>query len=96
VRFSSPPPHVAVLTWCASPHMRKLYGDSLRKDAGFAKVLKKVARSHASRAGRHAPALTSVAREVKGTLDKVYEETAEAVEDFLAKCACPLRPCDPR
>jgi phosphatidylethanolamine N-methyltransferase len=72
--------------------MRKLYGDSLRKDAGFAKVLKKVARSHASRAGRHAPALTSVAREVKGTLDKVYEETAEAVEDFLAKCASPPHP----
>jgi len=28
-----------------------------------------------------------VAREVKGTIDKVYEETAEALEEFLAKSA---------
>jgi phosphatidylethanolamine N-methyltransferase len=78
--------------------MRKLYGDSLRKDAGFVKVMKKVASNNArmleSRAGRHAPAIKSVAREVKGTFDKVYEETAEAVEDFLSKCECPC-PLDP-
>jgi phosphatidylethanolamine N-methyltransferase len=75
---------------CDSPHMRRLYGDSMRQDAGFVKVMKKVATSNAklleTRAGRHAPALKSVAKEVKGTFDKVYEETADAVEDFLAKC----------
>ncbi|KAH9943892.1 phosphatidylethanolamine N-methyltransferase [Amylocystis lapponica] len=72
-----------------NPHMRKLYGDSLRSDAGFVKVIKKVARKNArlleSRAGRHAPEIRRVAREVKGTFDKVYEETAEAMEEFLAK-----------
>ncbi|KAF7759714.1 hypothetical protein Agabi119p4_11409 [Agaricus bisporus var. burnettii] len=72
-----------------NPHMRKLYGDSLRKDAGFVKVIKKVASKNArileSRAGKHAPELKRVVREVKGTFDKVYEETADAVEDFLAK-----------
>ncbi|KAI0262700.1 phospholipid methyltransferase-domain-containing protein [Gloeopeniophorella convolvens] len=71
------------------PHMRKLYGDSLRKDAGFTKVVKKVASRNArlieSRAGRHAPELRRVAREVRGTFEKVYEETAEVVEEFLAK-----------
>ncbi len=70
--------------------MRKLYGDSIRSDAGFVKVIKKVAQKNArlleSRAGRHAPEIKRVAREVKGTFDKVYEETAEAVEEFLAKC----------
>lgn len=70
--------------------MRKLYGDSLRKDAGFVKVMKTVASRNAqlleSRAGKHAPELRRVAKEVKGTFDKVFEETAEAVEDFLAKC----------
>ena len=75
-----------------SPHMRKLYGDSLRKEAGFVKVFKTVASKNArlleSRAGRHAPEIRRVAREVKGTFDKVYEETAEAVEEFFAKCAC--------
>ncbi|KAF7373639.1 Phosphatidylethanolamine N-methyltransferase [Mycena sanguinolenta] len=76
-----------------NPHMQKLYGDSLRQDAGFVKVIKSVASKNArileSRAGRHAPELrrvaTEVAREVKGTFDKVYEETADVVEEFLAK-----------
>jgi phosphatidylethanolamine N-methyltransferase len=74
--------------------MQKLYGDSLRKEAGFVKVLKSVASKNArileSRAGRHAPALRrvakEVAKEVKGTFDKVYEETADVVEEFFAKC----------
>ena len=68
--------------------MRKLYGDSIRSDAGFVKVIKKVAHKNAklleTRAGKHAPEIRRVAREVKGTFDKVYEETAEVVEDFLA------------
>lgn len=70
--------------------MRKLYGDSLRKEAGFVKVIKSVASKNAkileSRAGKHAPELRRVAKEVKGTFDKVYEETADALEDFLARC----------
>lgn len=73
-----------------SPHMRKLYGDSLRKDAGFVKVMKSVATKNArlleSRAGKHAPELKRVARDVKGTLEKVYEETADVFEEFFAKC----------
>ncbi|KAJ7574037.1 phospholipid methyltransferase-domain-containing protein [Mycena floridula] len=72
-----------------NPHMRKLYGDSLRKEAGFVKVMKSVASKNArileSRAGKHAPELKRVAKEVKGTFDKVFEETADAVEEFLAK-----------
>ncbi|KDQ23980.1 hypothetical protein PLEOSDRAFT_1048295 [Pleurotus ostreatus PC15] len=72
--------HWWFLSYVENPHMRKLYGDSLRKDAGFVKVMK------TSRAGKHAPELRRVAKEVKGTFDKVFEETAEAVEDFLAKC----------
>lgn len=70
--------------------MRKLYGNSLRSDAGFVKVIKKVAQRNArlleTRAGKHAPEIKRVAREVKGTFDKVYGETAEVLEEFLAKC----------
>lgn len=70
--------------------MRKLYGDSLRKEAGFVKVIKNVASKNArileSRAGRHAPEIRRVAQEVKGTFDKVFDETAEVVEEFLARC----------
>ncbi|KAI0312639.1 phospholipid methyltransferase-domain-containing protein [Amylostereum chailletii] len=72
-----------------NPHMRKLYGDSLRKDAGFVKVFKTVASKNVrlfdERAGRHAPEIRRVAREVRGTFEKVYEETAEVVEEFFAK-----------
>jgi hypothetical protein len=69
-----------------SPHMRKLYGDSLRKDAGFVKVIKSVAEKNIRLLETRAPKIRRVAREVIGTFDKVYEETAEIVEDFLAKC----------
>ena len=70
--------------------MKKLYGDSLRKEAGFVKVIKSVATKNArlleSRAGKHGPRIKKVAKEMKGTIDKVFEDTAEAVEGFLAKC----------
>lgn len=72
-----------------NPHMRKLYGDSLRKDAGFVKVIKSVASKNArileSRADKHAPELKRVVKEVKGTFEKVYEETADVLEEFIAR-----------
>ncbi|KAF8467027.1 phosphatidylethanolamine N-methyltransferase [Russula ochroleuca] len=77
------------LRYVEHPHMRKLYGDSLRKDAGFTKVVKKVARHNARllerRAGRHAPEIKRVVREVRGTFEKVYEDTAEVLEEFVNK-----------
>jgi len=70
--------------------MRKLYGDSLRKDAGFTKVVKKVARRNArlleKHAGRRAPEIKRVVQEVRGTFEKVYDDTAEALEELLNKC----------
>ncbi|KAH7882066.1 phospholipid methyltransferase-domain-containing protein [Phlebopus sp. FC_14] len=86
MRFLS---HWWFLKTVENPHMQKLYGDSLRKEAGFVKVIKNVASKNArlleSRAGRHAPEIRRVAKEVKGTFDKVFEETADVVEEFLAK-----------
>jgi len=77
--------------------MKKLYGDSLRKEAGFVKVMKSVASKNArmleSRAGRHAPDLKRVVKEVKGTFDKVFDETADVVEEFLAKCKFAFADC---
>ena len=70
--------------------MRKLYGDSLRKDACLTKVVEKVARNNARlferRAGRHAPEIKRVVREVRGTFEKVYDDIAEVLEGFLNKC----------
>ena len=38
------------------------------------------------RAGRHAHDLKTVATEVIETFDKVYEDTADVLEEFLARC----------
>ncbi|TFK71226.1 hypothetical protein BDN72DRAFT_476146 [Pluteus cervinus] len=79
------------LSCVENPHMRKLYGDSLRKEAGFVKVMKSVASKNAkileNSASKHAPELQKVAKEVIGTFDRVFEETTDALEDFLARSA---------
>jgi hypothetical protein len=73
-----------------SPHMAKLYGTSLRKEAGFVKVIKSVATKNArileSRAGKHGPEIRRVVKEVKGGFDKVFDETKDVVEEFLRIC----------
>ncbi|KAL5478753.1 CHO2 [Sanghuangporus weigelae] len=72
-----------------NPHMQKVYGDSLRKDAGVVKIIKTVATKNArlleKRAEKHVPRLGKVAKEVKGSFDKVFKETEEVVEEFLNK-----------
>ncbi|KZT52138.1 hypothetical protein CALCODRAFT_476321 [Calocera cornea HHB12733] len=71
------------------PHMKKLYGDSLRKEAGFTRTIRKVATKNAklleSRLAKQAPEIKKVAEEVRETLEKAFEETADAFEEFLAK-----------
>jgi hypothetical protein len=70
-----------------SPHMKKLYGDSLRKDGGVSKTLKNVAEKHAksleSKAGKHAPEIKRVMSGVKETMNKMEDKVTEAVEEFL-------------
>jgi phosphatidylethanolamine N-methyltransferase len=78
--------------------MRRLYGDSLRKDAGVTQTLRNVARNAARRVSMSTPKdklasreilerLSKNAREVQGSVEKVFEETAEAVEEFLTRTA---------
>lgn len=70
--------------------MRKIYGPNLRKDAGLTKTIKRVALKNAQRlesgAGKRGHEIKRVAQEFRGTFEKVYEETAEVVEEFLNKC----------
>ena len=68
--------------------MKRLYGDSLRKDAGLTRVLKTVTRKHAQALDKHVPELTEVAQDWKKRLESVYGETAVALEDLLARCKC--------
>lgn len=62
--------------------MQKLYGDTLRKDAGVTKTLRNVAARNAHVLG----GVTRGVKEVQGTFEKVLEETADAVEEFLNRC----------
>lgn len=66
-------PPIIVAYTKSRPHMRKLYGDTLRKDAGFVKVLK----SNVN---------VKVNPKLGKKMAKVYEETVDVVEEFLAKC----------
>ena len=63
--------------------MKRLYGERLRKDGGLTKTLKSVAGKTLPKAGRHAPEIERVVREVQGSLEKVEEKMTGAVEDFL-------------
>lgn len=65
-----------------SPHMQRLYGQAIRRDAGVTKTLRHVA----ARNSRVFGGVTRGVKEVQGTFEKVLEETADAVEEFLNKC----------
>ena len=69
-----------------SLHMKRLYGDSLRKDAGLTRVLKNVTRGHAQVLDKHVPELTEVAQDLKERPETVYGETAVVFEDLLTRC----------
>lgn len=63
--------------------MRRLYGDSLRQDAGVTKTFKGVASKNAHRAP---PKVAKAVQEFQGTLERVYDDTAVALEEFLKRC----------
>lgn len=81
--------HGWFITNVETPHMRKLYGDAVRQEAGLTRILKRLAKTNArlieSSAGKHAPELKRVAMEVKETLEKVMEDTTDAMDQLLAK-----------
>lgn len=79
------------LHYVESPHMRKLYGDKIRKDAGVTKTIKRVkiipvkVKEEVSKI-REAPefqVVKRVVREVAETVEKVVEETAEVVGEIV-------------
>ncbi|KAI5475724.1 phosphatidylethanolamine N-methyltransferase [Pseudohyphozyma bogoriensis] len=75
--------HWWFLSAVENPHMRKLYGDAVRKDAGVTKTLRNVAERNSHVLG----GVTRGVKEVQGTFEKVLEETADAVEEFLSRSA---------
>ncbi|KAL0573878.1 phosphatidylethanolamine N-methyltransferase [Marasmius crinis-equi] len=85
--------HWWFLRYVENPHMRKLYGDSVRKgeDAGFVKVLRSKLGEGVKKweekeeVKRLIRALEKEGKEVRGTVGKVVEETKDVVEEFLRR-----------
>ncbi|ORY33351.1 phospholipid methyltransferase-domain-containing protein, partial [Naematelia encephala] len=74
--------HWWFLTHVEDPHMKRLYGDRLRKDGGLTKTLKSVAGKTLA-TNKHAPDLQRVVQEVRGSIGKVEERVTGVVEDFF-------------
>ncbi|KAK6909186.1 hypothetical protein I203_103203 [Kwoniella mangroviensis CBS 8507] len=76
--------HWWFLSFVEQPHMKKLYGDRLRKDGGLTKTLKNVAdKTLSTKGGKRGSEIRRVVQEVKGSIEKVEEKVTEAVEEFL-------------
>lgn len=66
---------MAFIKFVEQPHMQKLYGDQLRRDAGITKTIKHVAKVPSP--------FESHIKQFQGSVDKVLSETSNAVEAFL-------------
>lgn len=60
---------LAFIQFVERPHMQKLYGRSLRRDSGLVKSLKR--------------SLPPPLRQWQGSVDKMFHETADFVEEFI-------------
>lgn len=60
------------------PHMQKLYGKQIRKEAGITKTIRQ-----ATKSSPFSTPLESKVRRFQGSLDKVISETTTVVEGFL-------------
>ncbi|POY72897.1 hypothetical protein BMF94_4058 [Rhodotorula taiwanensis] len=89
--------HWWFLSAVENPHMQRLYGNSLRKDAGVTKTLRNAVRRASEGDGLGGSSnktrkdlierISKNVRVVQGTVEKVFEETADAVEEFINKSA---------
>ncbi|KAL7413484.1 phospholipid methyltransferase-domain-containing protein [Mrakia frigida] len=73
--------HWWFLSAVESPHMRKVYGDAIRKDAGVTRTLKTVVNSNSKLF--EAEEVKRVVQEVRGTIEKVDQKITQAVDEFL-------------
>ncbi|EGG03149.1 uncharacterized protein MELLADRAFT_49631 [Melampsora larici-populina 98AG31] len=76
--------HWWFLSYVENPHMRKLYGDAIRKEAGLTKTIRERAMVRLKRT--RGVRIEEKIKEVQGTFDHIYDETVVALDEFLEKC----------
>ncbi|PLW40083.1 hypothetical protein PCANC_16345 [Puccinia coronata f. sp. avenae] len=100
--------HWWFLSFVETPHMKKVYGDRIRKEAGLTKVLKRNAQKLAARRKnldirldrdsesslgggkseqREGKGYGRRFKEVQGTFEFIYDETVQALDEFLGRSA---------
>ncbi|KAH9821255.1 phospholipid methyltransferase-domain-containing protein [Melampsora americana] len=77
--------HWWFLSYVENPHMRKLYGDAIRKEAGLTKTIRERAMVRLKRT--RGVRIEEKIKEVQGTFDHIYDETVVALDEFLEKSA---------
>lgn len=77
--------HWWFLSYVENPHMRKLYGDAIRKEAGLTKTIRERAMVRLNRT--RGVRIEEKIKEVQGTFDHIYDETVVALDEFLEKSA---------
>ena len=63
--------------------MKRLYGNALRKEGGASKTFRIAASKNSHRAP---PQIKRAVQEIQGKVERVYDETQIAVEEFLKRC----------
>jgi len=76
--------HFWFLSCVEGPHMKRLYGNTMRKEAGVTKTFRGVANKNSHRAP---PQVKRAVQEFQGTLERVFDDTTLAVEEFLRNSA---------
>ncbi|CAG8525641.1 12538_t:CDS:2 [Ambispora leptoticha] len=88
--------NVLFLRYVESPHMKRLYGDKIRKEAGVTKTIKRVKTIIPGKVSkiRGVPEIQVVERvvkEVAETVEKVVEDTAEVVGELVQEVVLETR-----
>lgn len=77
--------HWWFLSFVEAPHMKRLYGDRLRKDGGLTKTVKTMARQtlKSQASASHVSNVKRYVDEVRDSIEKVEAKVAETVEDLI-------------
>ncbi len=68
------------LQFIEQPHMKKIYGDQIRLEAGVVKSIKSL---KTKRVLSFSEPFTKKVKDLQGSVDKVFNETINAVEEFI-------------
>ncbi|EPX71213.1 phosphatidylethanolamine N-methyltransferase Cho2 [Schizosaccharomyces octosporus yFS286] len=73
--------NLAIIRLVEQPHMRKVYGNALRKEAGISKLIKQATQEHSNKLPK---SIENHVKALGNTVDRVLDQTAEALQEFVS------------